>query len=381
MGSAHRLGGSLPPRAPWFPPKEFRGWVAFLALVILWFTACADAGIWFARSWDYFFSKANFVSHFWSYFTLGGAVVGLLARGAPNALRSIPTVWLLASLFFQNSATLFPREILPPLEGPSFRVMTLNLGSDTGKRAAALSFLRRRHGLDVLFFQEVAGTESEGDRPALERVLGRRLPYAAWRPQRKGAVQPDGLGIMSRFPLREVRAIVLPPGSVRKGICSDTEALIAKADIQGRTVRLATVHLCPPRMPWNDVWGRDVGFSLSNVWEWLGTLRQYEYARRSQLFFLRLVAEGGVEPFLLGGDLNTTTKSLDILPLARLLHNAFDERGLGFGYTFYLGPFGARVDHIYYSAGLRARSAAVADVDVSDHRPLEAAIEILPSRR
>ena len=70
--------------------------------------------------------------------------------------------------------------------------------------------------------------------------------------------------------------------------------------------------------------------------------------------------------------------SLDALPLFRSLKSAFDERGLGFGFTYHVGFFGARIDHIFYSAGLRARTADVLDADVSDHRPLEATLEILP---
>ena len=186
------------------------------------------------------------------------------------------------------------------------------------------------------------------------------------------------MAILSRFPLREVEIIPLPAGPVPGGVCAQADALVAKAQVGERTVRVANAHLCPPRVPWKDVWSRDVGLSFESLLDWLTTLRLYEYSRRSQLIYLRLIAEGSMEPFILGGTLNTTSKSLDVLRLAQLLHNAFDASGSGFGFTYYAGPFGGRIDHIYHSGGLLARNATVPPVEVSDHQPMEATLEILP---
>jgi hypothetical protein len=186
------------------------------------------------------------------------------------------------------------------------------------------------------------------------------------------------MGILSRFPLERPEIIPLPPGPVPGGICAQTEALVVRVRVGERIVRLANAHLCPPRVPWKDVWSRDVGLSFGSVLDWLSTLRLYEYSRRSQLIFLRLIAEGGVEPFVLAGTLNSTPKSLDMLRLAQRLWNAFEESGSGFGFTYHVGPFGAMIDHVYHSEGLLARNASVPDADVSDHRPVEAALEVLP---
>ncbi len=362
----------------WLPARGVRGWVALAALAVLLAAALADLGLWYARGWGGFSSKANFASHFWPYLALGGAVAGLLARGVPNALRSVPTLWLLASLALQHGGLLFPPSPLPPPAGPTLRVMTLNLGKFLERRHAATAFLRERRDVDVLFLQEVHDTEARRDRPAFEAALGGRLPHAAWlRGPTRGSSR-FGLAILSRHPLREARAVPLPPGAETSTLCQGTEALVAKALVGGRAVRLATTHLCPPHVPWFDPRLRSVRVFPRSIWTWPGAIREVEYARRSQIAHLLLLAEGGVEPFILGGDLNTTPMSLDLLPLSRRLRSAFDERGLGFGYTFYVGPIGARIDHMFYSEGLRARSAAVAEADVSDHRPLEAVLEILP---
>ncbi|OGL65138.1 MAG: hypothetical protein A3I72_00550 [Candidatus Tectomicrobia bacterium RIFCSPLOWO2_02_FULL_70_19] len=363
----------------WFPPRGFLGWLSFLALVALILAALGDASLWYFRINERFGSKASFVSHFWPYYSLAGCLVGLLARGVSRILRSVPTLWLLASLAVQHADMLFPRGALPPPAGPIIRVMTLNLGPDEGFRPAAYSYFRERRDIDVLFLQEVHGDARAGDRPRLTEAMRIRYPHSAWREGPPSTGKRFGMGILSRFPLREVEIIPLPPGPVPSGVCAEADALVAKAQVGERTVRLANAHLCPPRVPWKDVWSRDVGISFGSVLNWLATLRLYEYARRSQLIYLRLIAEGGVEPFILGGTLNTTPRSLDVRRLSQRLWNAFEESGSGFGYTYYVaGVFGGMIDHIYYSEGLFARSAGVPDLGISDHRPVEAFLEVLP---
>ncbi|MFP6888432.1 MAG: hypothetical protein VCF07_01550 [Nitrospinota bacterium] len=52
-----------------------------------------------------------------------------------------------------------------------------------------------------------------------------------------------------------------------------------------------------------------------------------------------------------------------------------------FGFTIASGPYKVRVDHVLYTEGLRARSAAVPDVRVSNHKPLETVLEFFPRSR
>jgi endonuclease/exonuclease/phosphatase family metal-dependent hydrolase len=355
-----------------------RGWIAIAGFALLWTALGIDIVLWLLRLSGGYSSKANLLSHFWPYLSFGGALAGLLARGMPNSLRSIPTVWLLVSLAIVHGNQFIPKADLPPPRGATVRVMTLNLGGAPGTRRRAIRYLRQRRNVDILFLQEVRGGPGFRDRSELEAALGRRFPGRAWF---KGAPENQfrlGLGIMSRFPLREIRTLQLPSGKTRTGRCRQAAALTAKAWVRGRQVRLVTAHLCPPAIPWEDAWGRPVGLSFGTVADWLASLREYEYARRSQIRFLRALAEGGVEPLILAGDLNTTPASLDILELSGPLKNAYTARGMGFGFTYSLWSLGARLDHVFFSDGIAARSASIADVDISDHKPLEAVLEILP---
>jgi endonuclease/exonuclease/phosphatase (EEP) superfamily protein YafD len=160
--------------------------------------------------------------------------------------------------------------------------------------------------------------------------------------------------------------------------CHQKTALTANAEIGGRSVRLATVQLCSLAMPWQSGQGYSIPVSVQSAFNSLMRVRAYEYARRNQLAALRRMAGSGPGPLILAGDLNMTAHSLGYLQLSRGLNNAFGERGLGFGFTFSIGFMGERIDHIFYTPGIRAREAVVHDVKISDHRPLGALLEIMP---
>jgi endonuclease/exonuclease/phosphatase family metal-dependent hydrolase len=344
----------------------------------LWGALLADLGQWYFRLSGGYSSKVNLASHFWAYISFGGALAGLLARGMPNILRSLPTAWLLISLALLFGGHVSPRETLPPPTGPLLRVLTLNIGSTSANRSRTISFLRKQEKLDVLFLQEVDNSAEGGDRKKLEAALGGRYPYSAWGRGQGREIAQFSLAIMSRHPLRNVRVVKLSADDDPEDFCHQRSALTANAEIGGRSVRLATVQLCPLAMPWQNGQGHPISVSVESVFNSLMRVRAYEYARRNQLAALRRMAGSGTGPLILAGDLNTTAHSLGYLQLSRGLKNAFGERGLGFGFTFSLGFLGERIDHIFYTPGIRAREAVVHDVKISDHRPLEALLEILP---
>lgn len=360
-----------------FPPRTLGAYVALAALALLWLAALIDLALWFGRLTGLFSSKANYISHLWPYISLAGAVVGLLARGAPNALRSVPTVWLLVSLGIMHAHMLTPSSPLPAVRGPTLRVMTFNLSRMQAVRRSSRSFFKKRRNLDILFLQEVWGTPERGPRPRFQEAM-KELPHAVWH-HPADAGSGTGLGILSRYPLRDVRVLPLPSVPFRGGVCSKTVLLTAKLVVKEKIIRVGTVHLCPPAVPWLDEKLRPVDLSAGALWSWFRRVRDFEYARKSQMVMLRLFADGGGEPFILAGDFNATPFSLDMLRISPSMKNAFGERGSGFGFTYFIGPFGAQIDHILFSEGFRVRAAEVISEPVlSDHRPVEALLEILP---
>jgi|GEM_PF-6572425 endonuclease/exonuclease/phosphatase (EEP) superfamily protein YafD len=363
-----------------FRPSRPRWWFAIGALGVLWLAVLIDVVLWLIWLNGGFSSKANLLSHVWPYISFGGALAGLLARRMPNILRSLPSIWLLASLAMLHRNQIVPKAAPPPLAGQALRVMTLNLGDSPATRGRALSYFRQRRNVDIFLLQEVHRAPGFDDPRKFEGALRSRLPHTAWLPNPPGENFTLGLGMMSRYPLEGVRPIVFPTGESPAGKCAQAAALEAKVNVRGRRLRLVTAHLCPPALPWMDDWGRETGLTFGSFSGWLKNNSSYEYARRYQLHTLRTLAEGGEEPLILGGDLSTTPSSIDLAQFDGVLKSAFDERGLGFGFTYSLGFIGQRIDHIYFAKGLAARTARVADVDVSDHKPLESVLEILPAK-
>ena len=303
-------------------------------------------------------------------------IAGLAARNSPRTQRYVPTAWLVLSLAMTHGSRMLPGGSLPPATGPTLRVLTLNLSQKVHRRPAAIAYLKRRRSTDLVFLQEVRGNERKGDRPRLLAALSSRYPHSIWH---EGPILGDfqfGLGIMSRYPLSEARRLELTSGYVTKGVCSQTFVLIAKIKVRGKTARVATTHLCPPRIQWRDRNLREVGIRPGTMRDWLLNVRANEYARRSQFEFLGQIAAGGVDPLVLGGDLNAAPYSLDLLVLLKTMKSAFDE--MGFGFTFASGLFKVRADHVFYSDGFGARSASVPDVKISNHKPVEAVLEFLP---
>lgn len=356
-----------------------REWIAIAGFALLWMALGVDIILWFFCLNGGYSSTVNFLSHFWPYLSFGGALAGVLARGMPNSLRSLPTVWLLVSLAIIHGKKIIPKEALPPPKGATVRVMTLNLGGSLGTRSRAMSYLRQKRKVDIFFFQEVHQGLGFRDRSELETALGNRFPGRAWL---KGTPENQlkfGLGILSRFPLREIRTLKLPSKKLLTGNCRQAPMLTAKARVRGLSVQLVTTHLCPPAIPWM-VW-RPAGWSLGMIFDWVTSMRVYEDTRRFQMQFLRQMAETSLEPMILTGDLNSTPNSLDILELSDSLKSAYAARGVGFGFTYSYWFLGARIDHVFFTDAIAARSVSTASVNISDHKPLEAVLEILPKKQ
>lgn len=360
-------------------PSGPRWLFAIGALGILWLAVLVDVALWLVLLNGGFSSKANLLSHLWPYISFGGALAGLLARGMPKILRSLPSIWLLASLAMLHGNQIVPKAALPPLAGPALRVMTLNLGASPATRSRAVSYFRQRRNVDIFLLQEVHRAPGFDDPKKFEDALRSRLRHSAWLPNPPGENFTLGLGMISRYPLEGVRSIKLPAGESPTGKCAQAAALEAKVNVRGRRLRLVTAHLCPPALPWMDDWGRETGLTFGSFSGWLKNNSSYEYARRYQLHTLRTLAEGGVEPLILGGDLSTTPSSIDLAQFDGVFKSAFAERGLGFGFTYSIGFIGQRIDHIFFTRGIAARTVRVADVNISDHKPLEAMLEILPA--
>jgi endonuclease/exonuclease/phosphatase (EEP) superfamily protein YafD len=103
--------------------------------------------------------------------------------------------------------------------------------------------------------------------------------------------------------------------------------------------------------------------------------------RRAQLEAVVADAARSPYPVIIAGDTNLPELSGTLARVIRGYRDAFADRGFGFGYTFPMrkgGPW-MRIDRILAGARVRVLECHVPKEWVSDHRPVVATVEIVPS--
>lgn len=139
-------------------------------------------------------------------------------------------------------------------------------------------------------------------------------------------------------------------------------------DLDGRKIVVYTVHFMSPRTALMSV--RTLDAEAAEELEGTAAAR----IRQAEMLAFSLSQER--DPVLLGGDLNAPTQSLVCRTLMHTgLHDAFDEGGRGYGYTYghnirRLRHSFVRIDHILASKQWRVTDCWVGTGDASDHRPV-----------
>lgn len=186
--------------------------------------------------------------------------------------------------------------------------------------------------------------------------------------------------IASRLPLGELKVLPLPyPGGRETCVRSQLQ-------IGGTAVALYNVHLESPRQGLNAlrVVKRKPGYLP-------GAVQRFENnvdVRFIQAQALREHIRQEKGPVIVAGDLNSPDASRVCATLREVgLHDAFDEGGKGYGYTY--GHFllqhrlpmftfsWMRIDHIMLSSHFQARRSWVGTYKASDHRPVIADLDLL----
>ncbi len=222
-----------------------------------------------------------------------------------------------------------------PAAANAFRVVSFNVGNGRASPHELCAALEELDA-DLVLLQELnhaqaAALEARGDALALHRELrpgGRR-----------------GKGVLSRFPLSEIRHVVATDGATRvHGVVRTPLGDLAFVNLHAR----ATVAL-------------------------LGPLTDFDEQ-------VREIARGAARerPTIVAGDFNLGPHSELLSPLERAdFENAFTRHGVGLGLSFpvfgrYRGlpvPPLVRIDHVF-TRGLEVRSAQLGSSAGSDHRAL-----------
>ena len=234
-----------------------------------------------------------------------------------------------------------------PPEGPTLRIMTFNRGGGPNDVARLARYLDRNK-VDVVCFQEFAPD------PALEAYFA----AGKWHRDSSGA-------IASRYPI--VAEIPRPPEHNLDRDRYTVTIIRAKiAGPEGRLFVVASIHLPTLRPGLNRLFRGDVaGLRLQAVW-W-----GEEMAR-----LVDVLTDSGGLPLLIGGDFNMPVESAALSSVLGngVFQSAFEEAGIGWGYTRPASVPWVRIDHILTTSDWTVTRCWVGPDFGSDHRSLVAEV-------
>ncbi|MBC7896196.1 MAG: endonuclease/exonuclease/phosphatase family protein [Cytophagaceae bacterium] len=260
--------------------------------------------------------------------------------------------------------TLFPvmgfslgwRRVLPTPDGTRIRVVSFNTAANP-LVTDSLEALLGRWNADIVALQECTAE------------LVQRLPtITGWHAH---AVRP--LCLLSRFPIIAAEAMDrLSLERVRnEGVAGGGGAgYVVRYALQtpAGPVGFTNLHLETARKGLETLFD---GLDFSRLRE-NSDLRDIEGDRA------RAWVNGGMVPTIVAGDFNTPREGRNFSDHWGDLRSAFEDAGLGFGYTRYNGWIRVRIDHVLFGQGLQATRAGIGADAFSDHRPMIADLVRLP---
>jgi endonuclease/exonuclease/phosphatase family metal-dependent hydrolase len=200
--------------------------------------------------------------------------------------------------------------------------------------------------------------------------IEKRLRKAGWKHRHTKAIYADrhggefGLAIYSRYPMLRKGEVTVNGDDFQNAIFADV--------LVGRdTLRIYNVHL--QSMAINEMDVVDADRLRKSYRDTIRRLRNGFSNRAGQVDDLVRHIGHCPHPVIVCGDLNEIPYSYPYFTLRRKLNNAFEEAGLGFGFSFNGMLFFLRIDQQFFSDRLEATSfRTLRDVKYSDHFPLTA---------
>lgn len=185
--------------------------------------------------------------------------------------------------------------------------------------------------------------------------------------------QRDGLGIVSRYPIKLVQFLDFTE------LALGSDGALARFDLKlpaggdvTKTLHVYVVHLETPRegiQEWLDH-KRDVGFFTAPALDWNSRVRRIESATARTY-----IDEVGGQ-FIVLGDFNMPVESSIYRHWWSDLQNAYSTAGWGLGHTKHTRKIGVRIDHVLTGAGFDVASAEPGPPIGSDHVPMIARLRV-----
>jgi endonuclease/exonuclease/phosphatase (EEP) superfamily protein YafD len=248
---------------------------------------------------------------------------------------------------------------------PSLRIVTFNIDSARAGIDKVIAVVRAADP-DLIVLQEVAYGDAD--------------PWKAGLP----GYQVDKYNqflLASRFPIEERFE---PSPLVHRGRSRSPRFVRYRIRLPGGPIYVYSVHPISPRESLDDLRGDGLRHELARGQipkDAKDEVESVAALRGAQLEAVVADAARSPYPVIIAGDTNLPELSGTLARVIRGYRDAFADRGFGFGYTFPTrkgGPW-MRIDRILAGARVRVLDCHVPKERVSDHLPVVATVEIVPS--
>lgn len=267
----------------------------------------------------------------------------------------------------ETASAIDPKNILEVLNYNvyKFNMFAFRSGEDTVTIAETRRWLSKQSA-DVLCFEEFYQYDNtpELDFRGLLRKAGYR--YEAFQKNEHQGTSPyrTGVAIFSRHPI-----------VARRDTAFSGQNGLVQVDITWHktTVRIINVHLYSMTLNLYDVAAQRQYDGLKRETETNLRRMQRGFSKRGEeTRVLEQWIAGSPHPVIVCGDFNETPYSYPYGRLKKKLANAFEDGGLGFGFTYRNLPYFIRIDNQFYDSDkLRLLDfKTLHEVKYSDHIPL-----------
>ena len=222
------------------------------------------------------------------------------------------------------------------------------------------------HTADIKCFQEYYNLDNDLIFSTTKRLSHKGKWYHFVQPAVVNRIGAEfGLAIFSKYP-------IVARGMIDIKKRSTNSAIFADIAIGADTVRVINVHLQSIGFEDDDftIKAQNNMDGIKNIIE---KLKVGFIGRDKQLEKLEVYLEKSKYPVIICGDLNDTPYSYSYFKFKRYLHNAFEEKGSGLGFSYDGALSFLRIDHQFFSDGLEiSHFTTESDTKFSDHFPVSA---------
>ncbi|MFC5411020.1 endonuclease/exonuclease/phosphatase family protein [Larkinella bovis] len=295
----------------------------------------------------------------------------------------MPVVTMLIGIPFWRRTFTYSRPELNSEKRPTLQVMSYNVMGfnkydlvDTQRPDDANHMIEwvLNEPSDVKCFQEFYNENRSVVFRTIRRLERAGYPYYAVlrSPERDGPGTFFGVALFSRYPI------------VKRGdeVFDNFNGLVwADVKVGTDTLRVVSVHLQSMGIRVGGMLKEQESKQVKEQTQGiLRQLRQGFTLRRNQIARVEEFYRNSPYPIIICGDFNDTPYSYTYGKLRRVLRNAFEDAGRGFGFSYNKEPGFLRIDNQFYNARFLQPLNFVTyqDVKFSDHYPIMAQYAIKP---